>query len=111
MTAPLLTAAEVAELLALSLTKVYELARRGSLAHFRFGGAVRFDLADVEAYKQSCKHLARLPQARALTVATAAVSKPASRDLLGEFNRAGVKPGPTPRRVPTPRKARPKPVG
>ena len=51
----MLTAAQVGSMLGLSLSKVYDLARSGDLRCYRFGGAVRFEPADVEAYKAACK--------------------------------------------------------
>lgn len=50
-----LTAKQAALELTLSPRKVYELAATGKLACYRFDGAVRFDSADIEAYKQSCR--------------------------------------------------------
>ena len=50
----MITAAAVATLLGISPRAVYDLADRGMLACYRFGvrgGAVRFDEADVAAYK------------------------------------------------------------
>src|SRR3990172_844029 len=51
----MLTASEVASVLHISARKVYELAASGQLASHRFGSAVRFEPADIEAYKQSCR--------------------------------------------------------
>lgn len=50
-----MTAQEVADLLGVSSRKVYELCQSGRLQGYRYGRAVRFDLADVEAFKASCK--------------------------------------------------------
>lgn len=47
----MLTAAQVAPLLGLSVRAVYDLARKGHLTHYRFGTAVRFDARDLEAYR------------------------------------------------------------
>jgi excisionase family DNA binding protein len=46
-----LTAKEVAEYLGLAPRTVYTL----PIACYRFGSSVRYDLKDVEAYKQSCR--------------------------------------------------------
>ena len=50
-----ITAREAAARLGLSSRKLYELAASGKLACYRFGGAVRFDRADLEAYRASCR--------------------------------------------------------
>lgn len=50
-----MNAKEAASLLGLSARKLYELAQTGQIACYRFGGAVRFDRADLEAYKTSCR--------------------------------------------------------
>ena len=50
-----LTAKEAAKELGLSARKLYELAASGKLACYRFDGAVRFDRADLEIYKTSCR--------------------------------------------------------
>lgn len=46
----LLTAAEVAELLQVPATWVYEAARRGAIPHVKLGRYVRFDEAEVERW-------------------------------------------------------------
>ena len=48
-----LKAKQAGVFLGLSARKLYELAASGELACYRFGGAVRFELADLEAYKAS----------------------------------------------------------
>ena len=46
----LLTAEEVAELLRLPVSTVYDLARTGRLPHLRIGRALRFSQSDLEAH-------------------------------------------------------------
>ena len=46
----LLTAGEVAELLRLPASTVYDLAGTGRLPHLRIGRALRFSQRDLEAY-------------------------------------------------------------
>ena len=46
----LLTAAEVAEILAVTPARVYELVRRGMLPHVRVGRQVRIDPAALDAW-------------------------------------------------------------
>lgn len=55
----MLTAKEVALQLRLSARKVYAIASSGQLASHRFGGAVRFSQADVNAYVQESRRPAR----------------------------------------------------
>ena len=52
MNTPLLTAKQVSELTAVSPESLLQLARRGSLPHYRFGKSVRFALAEVLAATQ-----------------------------------------------------------
>lgn len=65
----MLTAAAVADMLGLKPRTVYDLARRGELASYRFGAALRFDHADVEAYKAQFPGL--YPPPRPMLSATA----------------------------------------
>lgn len=52
----LLTADEVAELLRLPVSTVYDLARTGRLPHLRIGRALRFSQSDLEAHlAESCR--------------------------------------------------------
>jgi excisionase family DNA binding protein len=56
MTGPLITAKEAAAIMGISAGAVYDLAApRGPLPCYRFGGALRFDPADVDTYMQSCR--------------------------------------------------------
>ena len=59
MTERLLTAAEVAEWLGVPKTWVLESARSGAMPCVRLGRYVRFDLADVKAWVESCKRPGR----------------------------------------------------
>jgi excisionase family DNA binding protein len=51
----MLTATEAAQALGVSKRHLYALAAKGLLPCYRFGGAVRFDAADLDAYKASCR--------------------------------------------------------
>ena len=58
---PMLTAQQVADALGLSRRAVYDLADAGLLPCYRMGvgrGALRFDPADVEAYRAACRSTA-----------------------------------------------------
>ncbi|MGO9497100.1 MAG: helix-turn-helix domain-containing protein [Solirubrobacteraceae bacterium] len=50
----LLTAEEVAELLRLPVSTVYDLARTGRLPHLKIGRALRFSRGDLEAHLAEC---------------------------------------------------------
>lgn len=110
----MIDAKAVAALLGLSATKVYDLARSGALVSYRFGDAVRFDPADVEAYKQSCRVVVRSPDRcrdpspSPQLVTTDPLGDDA--DLAAYFRAAGVRPRSAPASVAktrAPRKARP----
>lgn len=60
---PLICAKTVATGLGISRRMVYELVYSGRLTVYRIGGALRFDPADVEVFKQSCRVQARPPTA------------------------------------------------
>jgi excisionase family DNA binding protein len=50
----LLTAEDVAELLRLPVSTIYDLARTGRLPHLRIGRALRFSRDDLEAHLAEC---------------------------------------------------------
>lgn len=106
MSSPLLTAREVGALLGLSARAVYDAAAAGHLACYRLGvgrGAVRFDPADVEAYKAACRSTAIKPPAAGVSTLTSAST--ASAFGGASFSRPG---GPDPKPThSTARKARP----
>ena len=69
----MLTAGEVAALLGLKPRTIYQLADSGALACYRMGGsggAVRFDLADVEAYRQGCRSTRTRPPGNGASTST-----------------------------------------
>jgi len=45
-----LTAAELAALVGIGKTAIYDLAKRGGIPHFRIGGSIRFDPAKTAAW-------------------------------------------------------------
>ena len=49
----MLTATEAAQALGVSKRHLYQLAARKMIGCYRFGSAVRFDAADLDAYKAS----------------------------------------------------------
>jgi excisionase family DNA binding protein len=52
----LLTAEDVAELLRLPVSTIYDLARTGRLPHLKIGRALRFSRSDLEAHlAESCR--------------------------------------------------------
>jgi len=48
-----ITVAELAILLHLSRTALYDMARRGAIPHFRIGGSLRFDPQAIAAWLRS----------------------------------------------------------
>ena len=72
MTDRLLEASEVAERLGVPVSWVRESARAGSMPCVRLGRYVRFDLADVEAWLESCKQPGRSIRLRSHDAANAA---------------------------------------
>ena len=91
----MLTAAEVAHCLRLSVRAVYDLAASGAIPSFRFGRAVRFDPADVEAYRTSCRSAGIAGTSAGASSSTVCL-KAADTDLAAFFRAAGVKPRLTP---------------
>ena len=87
---PMLKAAQAGVLLGLSARKVYALAESGALACHRFGSAVRFDPADIEAYKHSC----RLPATTRAAGSTNLIASSPERGsgLTAYFQKAGRAP-------------------
>ena len=55
----LLTAEEVAELLAVPVSWVRESSRSGAMPHVRLGRYVRFELPAVEAWLEQCRNPGR----------------------------------------------------
>jgi putative molybdopterin biosynthesis protein len=88
----LMTAAEAAQRLRLSARKVYELAASGEIACHRFGGAVRFDPTDLDAYKTKCRSPA-ITRAAGSTSLTRSLRESES-DLTSYFQKA--RPGKKP---------------
>ena len=84
-----MTAKQAAQELGLSARKLYELAASGKLACYRFDGAVRFESADIEVYRQSCRSPATT-QANGFTSLTASSPDRVSA-LIDYFRQAGQK--------------------
>ena len=72
MSERLLDAKAVAERLGVPESWVRESARSGAIPHVRLGRYVRFDLADVEAWIESCKQPGRVIRLRSHNAAKAA---------------------------------------
>lgn len=92
----MLKASQVGPLLGLSPRTVYELARTGALPSYRFGDAVRFDPADVETYRTSCRSTGTSPTSAGAISSTASLTDDDAA-LAAYFRKAGLKP----RRMPT----------
>lgn len=95
----MLTAKEAAPLLGLKPRTLYALAAAGKIACHRLGvgdGALRFELADIEAYKTACRSPATTPAAGCSSL-TASSPEPDGSALTAYFRKAGREP----RRKPT----------
>ena len=92
MDSGLIDAAEVARLLGVSRRMVYDLFASGRLRGYRYSTrAIRFDLADVEAFRQGSRvEVVKVPACRPPT--TPVEAKDASAGLRELFAAAGVKP-------------------
>ena len=93
----MLTAAQVASLLSISQRAVYDIPLN-ELPRYHLGrgrGAVRYEPADVEAYKQACRS-AGTPATSDGALSSTALSTADDSALLGYFRRAGLKPKQTP---------------
>lgn len=88
----MIDAAGAAELLGVSRRMVYDLFASGRLPGYRYSArAVRFDVADVEAFRQASRsEPPPAPKCRPLTKRLEA--KDAGAGLRGLFAAAGVKP-------------------
>jgi excisionase family DNA binding protein len=89
----MLKAAEAGKLLGLSARTMYALAAAGKIACHRMGledSAVRFEEADVLAYKESCRSPATTPAAGCSSL-TASSPEPGSA-LTDYFRKAGREP-------------------
>jgi excisionase family DNA binding protein len=87
----MLSAKAIGEQLGLSARKIYDLAANGALVSYRFGDAVRFDQADVDAYKASCRQ--QPSPAIGVHTRTQPVSlSSADSSLAMYFRAAGLKP-------------------
>ena len=101
----LLTAKEAAPLLGLKPRTLYALAAAGKIACHRLGvgdGAIRFDPADIEAYKQSCRSPATMPAAGSSSLIASSPELGGSA-LTDYFRKAGREP----KRSPTTRRKAP----
>ena len=80
----MLTAKEAQVMLGVSLRQIYVLASSGAIAHYRFGKrALRFEEAQILAYKQSCAVTIRVP--KEVTVTRVNVSLNGNKSPLEEY--------------------------
>ena len=86
----MLTATQAAQALGVSKRLLYTLAAEKKIACYRFGSAIRFDAADLEAYKSQCRSPAttQAPGSISLTVSLAG----SESELTNYFRRAGRAP-------------------
>lgn len=90
-----MNASQASAVLGISTRKVYALAKSGSLPCHRYDTAVRFDPADVEAYKASCR-FATTPAINVGVLSSTASLKIGGSGLADYFQKAGRKPKPKP---------------
>lgn len=86
-----LTATEAAAVLGISARKVYALAQSGALPCHRYDTAVRFDPADVEAYKASCRSVLT-PVTNAGALSSTVRLRVSGSGIADYFQKAGRKP-------------------
>ena len=84
-------ARQASAFLGISSRQVYELAAKGLLPCYRFGSAVRFEQADLDVYKQSCRS-ASTPVTSAGATFSTGKSGTSESALLAYFREAGVAP-------------------
>jgi excisionase family DNA binding protein len=90
----LLKARDAGRLLGLSARTMYALAAAGKIACHRMGvgdAAIRFDPADIEAYKTACRSPATTPAAGCSSL-IASSPEPAGNALTAYFRKAGREP-------------------
>ena len=87
----MLTAPQAAQALGVSSRHVYDLAAKGLLPCYRFGSAVRFDTADLDAFKESCRSASTRETSAGATFLTAK-SAPSESALAAYFREAGIAP-------------------
>ncbi len=85
----MLTATQAAQALGVSKRHLYALAAKGLLPCYRFGGAVRFDAADLDAYKASCRSASTPAISGGATFSTARL-EPSESALRAYFQKAGI---------------------
>jgi excisionase family DNA binding protein len=86
----MLSAKEAQAMLGVSLRSIYCLAKSGAIAHYRFGSSIRFEEAQLLAYKESCKVATRVQ--KEITVSRVNVSSTGEKSALLEyFEKAGIK--------------------
>lgn len=89
---PMISAKEAGAVLGLSPGKVYGLAQQGKLPCHRYGPrAVRFEMADVEDFKKSCRSVSTPATNVGAISLTEKLQEPGSA-LADYFQKAGVKP-------------------
>lgn len=82
-------------MLGVSIRLFYSLVQSGAIAHYRFGKrTLRFEEAQILAYKESCEVAARVARVpKELSVTRVNVSSPTGEKsaLLAYFEKAGIK--------------------
>lgn len=89
----MLTATQAAQVLGVSKRTIYTLAAKGLLPCYRIGSVIRFEQADLDAYKASCRS-ASTPAINAGDFSSIARQAAGESALLNYFREAGIAPRP-----------------
>jgi excisionase family DNA binding protein len=95
LTSMMITTKQVAAMLGLSRSKVYELAGSAKLTSYRFDGVLRFKLCDVEAFVEASRVVrppALTPKQSPRAVWLKAPPVDGESDLQKQFRALGIKP-------------------
>lgn len=87
----MISAKEAADMLGVSRSKMYDLAASGKVASYRFDGALRFERADLDTYKESCRSVSTAQTSAGVTSLTATL-RGADTELASYFRKAGLAP-------------------
>lgn len=87
----MITATQAAAILGMSARFVYGLGDRGEVVKYQFGKAVRFDEAEIIAYKErsKCQSTSTRPKAGGVSTLTPRPPEAAGTELADYFRKAG----------------------
>ena len=89
----MLNAKEAAERLGISRGMIYALAApTDPIPCQRIGRTVRFEIEDIDAYKESCRHAPAKQKVAGVSTMTISYSTPGESGLVSHFRKAGIEP-------------------